>query len=72
MGLIMTVFEFMLASPWLSFFIAIIIHFTLYELFFRLPNRIIRGMNIRKHGWPPAHCDADGDFKKEENNDKQN
>lgn len=20
-------------------------------------------MNIRKHGWPPAHLDADGDYK---------
>jgi hypothetical protein len=30
-------------------------------------NRIIRRSNIRKHGWPPTHCDADGDFKEEEN-----
>jgi len=26
-------------------------------------NRPLRAMNIRKHGWPPAHCDADGDFR---------
>lgn len=27
-------------------------------------NRFFRHWNIRKHGYPPAHCDADGDFKK--------
>lgn len=26
-------------------------------------NRFWRHWNIRKHGYPPAHCDADGDFK---------
>lgn len=26
-------------------------------------NRILRHWNIRKHGYPPEHCDADGDFK---------
>jgi len=29
-------------------------------------NRMYRHWNIRKHGYPPPHCDADGDFKKEE------
>jgi len=29
-------------------------------------NRPLRHLNIRKHGYPPAHCDADGDFKKED------
>ena len=24
-------------------------------------NRFMRHFNIRKHGWPPAHLDADGD-----------
>lgn len=26
---------------------------------------LIRHRTIRKHGYPPAHCDTDGDFKKE-------
>jgi len=26
-------------------------------------NRFWRHWNIRKHGYPPIHCDADGDFK---------
>lgn len=28
-----------------------------------LINRILRHANIRKHGYPPPHCDGDGDFK---------
>jgi len=28
-------------------------------------NRFWRHWNIRKHGYPPIHCDADGDFKAE-------
>jgi hypothetical protein len=28
-------------------------------------NRPLRHWNIRKHGYPPEHCDADGDFKHE-------
>lgn len=30
-------------------------------------NRTLRHFNIRKHGYPPPHCDADGDFKLKEN-----
>jgi hypothetical protein len=26
-------------------------------------NRFIRHLNVRKAGWPPAHLDADGDWK---------
>jgi hypothetical protein len=29
-------------------------------------NRFWRHWTIRKHGYPPAHCDADGDLKEEE------
>jgi hypothetical protein len=29
-------------------------------------NRPLRHMNIRKHGWPPVHCDGDGDFREED------
>lgn len=32
---------------------------------FRIFNRILRHRNIMKHGYPPPHCDADGDFKEE-------
>jgi hypothetical protein len=33
------------------------------ETILKLGNRIIRHFNIRKVGYPPPHCDADGDFK---------
>jgi hypothetical protein len=33
------------------------------HLFVNLINRILRHWNIRKYGYPPSHCDADGDFK---------
>jgi len=32
-------------------------------------NRFFRHLNIRKHGYPPPHCDADGDFRKDEDKD---
>ena len=54
-------FQFMSDSPWLTFFLAIIAG----DVMVKLPNRILRHLNIRKHGYPPAHCDADGDFKPE-------
>jgi len=28
-------------------------------------NRSLRHFNIRKLGYPPSHCDADGDFREE-------
>ena len=31
-----------------------------------LCNRFLRHMNIRKHGYPPVHCDADGDFREDD------
>lgn len=30
---------------------------------FRVWNRFMRHLNIRKAGWPPPHCDADGDLR---------
>ena len=54
------------SHPFLSFFVICIICITISEVVsipFKIVNRIIRGMNIRKNGWPPVHCDADGDFK---------
>jgi len=58
----MNLFELISDSPWISFFIALVIGETIRVVFFKLPNRILRHWNIRKHGYPPAHCDADGDF----------
>lgn len=34
-------------------------------------NRILRYRNIRKYGYPPPHCDADGDFRPIRSDDVQ-
>jgi hypothetical protein len=33
------------------------------DLIFKMWNRFWRHLSIRKNGYPPPHCDADGDFK---------
>lgn len=61
----MNLFTFMDLHPYISFFIACLICNTI----FRSWNRFMRHLNIRAHGWPPEHCDADGDFKLTEENE---
>jgi len=57
---------------WLFVFLTLLLALAWYQvvyatfeliklLAFVLPNRIIRSKSIRQHGWPPRHCDADGD-----------
>ena len=60
------IFHFMGDHPILTFFLAWMVLEILSNLFFKLPIRVIRHVNINRHGWPPPHCDADGDFKEEE------
>jgi len=50
------------AHPYL---IALVLVFAVYvtgRTTFLCWNRAMRALNVRKHGWPPAHCDADGDL----------
>lgn len=58
----MNLFEFMSDSPFLSFFLAYIIA----EMLLKLGSRAMRSLNVAVRGWPPAHLDADGDWKPEE------
>ena len=44
---------------WLGFVIILSIPLT---FIFRVYNRTLRHRNIMKNGYPPEHCDADGDF----------
>jgi hypothetical protein len=37
-------------------------YFTINGLL-RFWSRFLRMLMVRKHGWPPSHLDADGDFK---------
>lgn len=55
----MNIFEFMSGSPILAVCLLIFGG----SIFVQLINRVLRHLNIRKHGYPPPHCDADGDFK---------
>jgi len=52
-------FKFMSDSPYLTFFLALI----LGQCVVSMVKYPLRCLNIKKHGWPPPHCDADGDFK---------
>jgi hypothetical protein len=53
----MTFWNFAADSPFLTFFAIYMITVTIY----RSVVWVCRCLNIRKHGWPPPHCDADGD-----------
>ena len=44
---------------WLGF---IIILTTVLNFLLKCYNSTLRHWNIRKHGYPPPHCDADGDL----------
>jgi len=34
-----------------------------FKMIMFLVNRPLRHYTLRKNGYPPTHCDADGDFK---------
>lgn len=55
----MDFYQFASDNPWLTFFLAWLALAFLVKVW----NRTLRHLNIRKHGYPPAHCDADGDFR---------
>lgn len=59
--------KWMAESPFLTFFLACVLagvaKYALHEMVW-LITQPMRVMNIRKHGWPPEHLDADGDYKK--------
>ena len=62
----MSIYEFMIESPMLTFLLALISLAVIESLLRFCINRPLRHRNIKLHGWPPKHCDADGDFKKKD------
>jgi hypothetical protein len=58
--------EFIFSSFWTWAGTAILIGLPL-DFILKIYNRTLRHWNIRKHGYPPSHCDADGDFQKIDN-----
>jgi len=55
----MNMWELISDSPWISFFLAIVVVGGTVQLI----NCIMRHWNMHKYGYPPPHCDADGDFR---------
>ncbi len=46
------------------FLLFILLIRTIIKYAFYYPVKLmIRRSNIKNNGWPPTHCDADGDFK---------
>ncbi len=60
--------EFMCSGFWVFIGCSMLIALP-FNFIFRMYNITLRHRNIRKHGYPPAHCDADGDFKEENDNE---
>lgn len=63
----MEFFRFIFSSFWSWLGFCVFIYLPL-EVIRQVITRIIRSSTVKKAGWPPAHLDADGDFKKEEKN----
>jgi hypothetical protein len=55
-------FKFILSDFWIFVGFCLILS-GIGNFIFRIYNRTLRHYNVKKHGYPPAHCDADGDFK---------
>lgn len=62
----MNIYTFIAENPISAFFLALILAMVVTSPFryaFLAYNRTLRSRNIVAHGWPPEHCDADGDFQ---------
>lgn len=57
----MGIYDFMDKHVLLTAFLALLISGAVNGVTFRPFNRWMRHRNIKAHGWPPAHCNADGD-----------
>ncbi len=60
----MSLIELIHEHPVLTFFVTLLLVQGIVRIVMIAINRPLRHMNIRKHGWPPQHCDADGDSAK--------
>ncbi len=55
--------KFILSDFWIWLGFTIILG-EILNFLVRLYTRTLRHWNIRKYGYPPSHCDADGDLRK--------
>lgn len=63
----MEFFQLMFESMWHFIGFVILLNGLGYYIF-KMWNRFWRHFNIRKHGYPPKHCDADGDLYENQTN----
>lgn len=56
----MSVWQFADAHPVAAFFMLVWSGYTIFCIY----RCTMRHLNIRRAGWPPEHCDADGGFRK--------
>lgn len=63
------ILEFTFRSFW-TFMGMLIIICVIIQLIMFLYNRPMRHRVLMKHGYPPAHCDADGDLMEEEDKEE--
>jgi hypothetical protein len=68
----MTILEFFSEHYFLAFFTIYFIAVIIEGVFYKLPKYISRHLMISRQGYPPPHCDADGDFKKEDKDNEPN
>lgn len=59
-------YQFAGEHPFLTFCLAWLLLTAFVEMPLKVVNRWIRHRNIIVAGWPPAHLDADGDWKPKE------
>lgn len=59
----MNFWDFLVAADTDSIFLVLIV---LCVTVYQCVMRICRCININKSGWPPRHCDADGDHIEED------
>jgi len=66
----MNFWEFLIANGtdtlFLTLFLAFLFTLFVCSIIYKCITRICRCINISKSGWPPSHCDADGDHIEED------
>lgn len=61
----MELIEFIFSGFWV-FVGSLLIIFVPFAFTNAIIDSILKHRTIRKHGYPPEHCDANGEFKKED------
>jgi hypothetical protein len=58
--------DFATTNPGYAFLIVVMLGLVAESCITKPFGRLMRHLNVRRAGWPPAHLDADGDWKPKE------